>query len=170
MPDHYVTIKVTVDEDSHLEVGNRVLKAVVAEFQDRKGPVEVRGFDRQRLEKERDTFLAERNHYVGEVVRLEALAGRPRVPLIPPMTFDGQPLAGKVLVVTGTLPRRSRDETKDLIVQAGGVVKEAVGKGVDFLVAGDKPGSKLARARELGVKVLSEDELAAMIGLRPVSA
>lgn len=169
MPDHYVTIKITVDETSHVEVGNRVLKAVVAEFQDREGPVEVRGFDRQKLEKERDTFLEERNHYVGEVVRLEALTGHARTPLVPPETFDGKPLAGKTFVVTGTLAKRSRDEVKDLIVQAGGKISESVHKKVDFLVAGDKPGTKLARANELGIQVLSEKDLEDAIGLRPVS-
>ena len=68
-------------------------------------------------------------------------------------------LAGKVFVITGTLPRRSRDEAKAVIEAAGGKVTGSVSKKTDFLLAGEKAGSKLDKASELGVKVIDEDTL-----------
>ncbi|NQV24640.1 MAG: NAD-dependent DNA ligase LigA [Rhodopirellula sp.] len=72
-------------------------------------------------------------------------------------------LAGKTLVVTGTLQRFTRTEIKELIQQHGGRASSSVSKNTDFLVAGEAAGSKLEKAQELGVKVLSEDELFAML-------
>ena len=67
-------------------------------------------------------------------------------------------LAGKVLVVTGTLIDFTRDEIQDLIRQHGGRAASSVSKNTDYLVAGEKAGSKLAKAQQLGVAVLSEDD------------
>jgi len=71
-------------------------------------------------------------------------------------------LAGKTLVVTGTLASLGRDEAEELIRKAGGRAAGSVSKKTDFLVAGDKAGSKLDKARELGIPVLSEAEFLAM--------
>ena len=73
-------------------------------------------------------------------------------------------LTGKVFVITGTLPRRSRDDAKAAIEAAGGKVTGSVSKKTDYLLAGEKAGSKLDKAQSLGVKVISEDELDAMLG------
>lgn len=67
-------------------------------------------------------------------------------------------LAGKTIVVTGTLEKLGREEIEDLIRQHGGKPASNVSKKTDFVVAGEKAGSKLAKARELGVRVLSEAE------------
>jgi DNA ligase (NAD+) len=65
-------------------------------------------------------------------------------------------LAGKTLVLTGTLPNLSRDEATQLIAQAGGKVTGSVSKKTDYVIAGSDPGSKLVKAEQLGVPVLDE--------------
>jgi DNA ligase (NAD+) len=76
----------------------------------------------------------------------------------------GGPLSGKTLVVTGTLPTLSRDEAKDLIRAAGGHAAESVSKKTDYVVAGENAGSKLDKAQELGVTVIDEAGLKALVG------
>ena len=67
-------------------------------------------------------------------------------------------LFGKTFVVTGTLPTLARDEVKEMIRMAGGRVSSSVSRQTDFLLAGEKAGSKFASAQELGVKIITEDE------------
>jgi DNA ligase (NAD+) len=73
------------------------------------------------------------------------------------------PLKGLTFVLTGTLDHISRDEAKRLIEFAGGKVSGSVSKKTNYVVAGDDPGSKLAKARELSIRILSEEDLLAMI-------
>jgi DNA ligase (NAD+) len=74
-------------------------------------------------------------------------------------------LEGKQFVLTGRLARFSRDEAKQMIEQRGGRVTGSVTKKTDYLVVGEEPGSKLDRARELGVKVLDEAAVVSLLGL-----
>ncbi len=74
------------------------------------------------------------------------------------------PLAGKTLVLTGTLPDWSREEATERIMTAGGRVTSSVSKNTDFLVAGESPGSKLQKAERLGVTVLDEAGLRKALG------
>jgi DNA ligase (NAD+) len=67
-------------------------------------------------------------------------------------------LEGKTLVVTGTLVKYARDEIEELIARHGGHAASSVSKNTDYLVAGEKAGSKLAKAQELGVPVITEEE------------
>jgi DNA ligase (NAD+) len=72
---------------------------------------------------------------------------------------EGGPLEGKTFVLTGTLPNLSREEATKLIRDAGGKVTGSVSKNTDYLVAGDSPGSKLAKAEDVGTEILDEDAL-----------
>jgi len=78
-----------------------------------------------------------------------------------------QPLAGQTLVLTGTLPTLTRDQAKALIESAGGKVAGSVSKKTQHVVAGAEAGSKLDRARELGVNVLDEAGLLALLQPAP---
>jgi DNA ligase (NAD+) len=72
---------------------------------------------------------------------------------------EGGPLDGRTLVLTGTLPELTRDEATALIRRAGGKVTGSVSRKTDYVVAGDSPGSKRAKAEELGVQVIDEATL-----------
>jgi len=75
-----------------------------------------------------------------------------------------QPLSGKTLVVTGTLKNFSRSEIERLIKDLGGKVSGSVSKKTDYLVCGEEAGSKLSKATDLGVKVLTESEFQDLVG------
>jgi DNA ligase (NAD+) len=76
---------------------------------------------------------------------------------------DG-PLSGKAYVLTGTLPTLTRGQAAELIESAGGRVAGSVTRKTDAVVAGDDPGSKLEKAKELGVEVIDEAELLRRVG------
>src|SRR5687768_8074667 len=76
------------------------------------------------------------------------------------------PLSGKTLVVTGTLPSLSRSEAEEAIRAAGGHAASSVSAKTDYLVAGHKAGSKLAKAEELGVAILDEDGLRRLLEVK----
>lgn len=75
-----------------------------------------------------------------------------------------QPLAGKTIVVTGTLTLYTRDAIEQRIAQLGGRAASSVSSKTDFVVAGEKAGSKLAKAQQLGVQILTEAQFQALIG------
>jgi DNA ligase (NAD+) len=81
-----------------------------------------------------------------------------------PPGVDGANLSGKTFVVTGTLQRYSRDEIEELIKALGGKAAGSVSKKTSYVVAGESAGSKLDKARKLGVTVLTEDEFEKLIG------
>jgi DNA ligase (NAD+) len=78
--------------------------------------------------------------------------------------IEGGPLEGKTFVLTGTLPNLTREEATAMIKRAGGKVTGSVSRKTDHVVAGDSPGTKLARAEELGVAVLDENGLRKLLG------
>ena len=97
------------------------------------------------------------------VKRLKAAGIDPKMDK--PANAGALPLAGQTIVVTGTLPTMGRTEIEELIAKLGGKASGSVSKKTSFLVAGEEAGSKLAKAKELGVPVLTEAEFKQKIGL-----
>jgi DNA ligase (NAD+) len=107
-------------------------------------------------------FFAEAHNR--EVVEALARAGlHAKAPEAP--AGDNQRLAGRTLVLTGTMPNWSRDEATRYILAAGGKVSGSVSKKTAYVVAGEDAGSKLAKAVELGVPVLDEQGLKALLDM-----
>ena len=119
-------------------IGEEIAQALYAWFQDQKNQDLV-----SRLKASGLQLVSEQ--------KSQAIAINPRI-------------AGKIFVVTGTLPTLKRDEAKDMIKNAGGKVTDSVSKKTNYLVVGADAGSKLEKARSLGVECISEPELLALIG------
>lgn len=75
-----------------------------------------------------------------------------------------RPLEGKSFVITGTLENFSREEARELIENLGGRVLSSISRQTDYLVVGESPGSKLEKARQLGITTLNEKEFLALVG------
>ncbi len=84
-----------------------------------------------------------------------------------PAAVAPKPFSGKTFVITGTLPSLSRDDAKDRIEAAGGKVAGSVSKKTDYVVAGTEAGSKLVKAQDLGVAVIDEASLLALLDSPP---
>jgi DNA ligase (NAD+) len=82
----------------------------------------------------------------------------------------GGALSGKTVVITGTLPTMSRTKATEVIEAAGGRVTGSVSKSTDFLLAGEEAGSKLDKAKSLGVEIIDEAELLRRIGSAATSS
>jgi DNA ligase (NAD+) len=85
------------------------------------------------------------------------------VKVIEPKAKERGKLAGKVFIFTGALQTFGRDEARNIVESMGGTTASSVSKKVDFVVIGEDPGSKFDKAKELGIKVLSEEEFKKMI-------
>ncbi|CAJ0781433.1 DNA ligase [Ralstonia condita] len=92
-----------------------------------------------------------------DALRAELLA------IMPDEAAEAGVLSGKTVVLTGTLPNLTRDEAKAMLEAAGAKVSGSVSKKTDYVVAGEEAGSKLAKAEELGVKVLDEAGMLALL-------
>ena len=104
-----------------------------------------------------DFFALEQNRRLIE--RLKELGLNMRCDTVP----AAGTLSGKTFVLTGTLPTLSRSEAKAMIEAVGGKVSGSVSKKTGYVVAWEEAGSKLTKANELGIPVIGEDELRAMI-------
>ena len=81
-----------------------------------------------------------------------------------PRVWQGAPLAGQTVVITGTLPTLSREEAEARVRRAGGKTASSVSAKTSFVVAGENPGSKYDKARSLGIQVISEEEFLKKVG------
>lgn len=104
-------------------------------------------------------FFAEKKNQ--DVIRRLLAAG---VIPTPSISLGLRPLAGHSFVFTGGLESFSRDEAKNKVKELGGIVSSFVSRKTNYVVVGKDPGSKLARARELGVTILTEEEFKKLIG------
>lgn len=121
--------------------------------------VPLEGIGTEIIESLRQFFSEENNRAV--ITALQAVGAGTRSES-EPAAGDG-PLAGRSFVLTGTLPTLTRDEAAAMIRAAGGTVTGSVSRKTHYLVAGEAAGSKLERARELGVPILDEPALRALV-------
>jgi DNA ligase (NAD+) len=105
--------------------------------------------------------LAPNRDLVGKLAAAGVRVAEERAPTVEAV---GRPLAGLVFVVTGTLPSLSREQAQELIKSHGGKVTGSVSSKTNYLLAGENAGSKLSKAQELGVPVISEEQLRDLIG------
>lgn len=123
--------------------------------------IQIDGFGEKTAESVRAWF----NQPSNRMLVAELLAARVS-PTPPAASSVGGTLAGKTLVLTGTLPSLSREEAQAMIETAGGKVSGSVSKKTHYVVAGEEAGSKLEKARALGVEVLDETGLRALLAPR----
>ena len=90
--------------------------------------------------------------------------------MTPRAVVAGGPLSGKSVVITGTLPTLSRAKATAMIEAAGGRVTGSVSKSTSFLVSGEEAGSKLEKAKALGVDIIDEAELLRRVGSSATSS
>jgi DNA ligase (NAD+) len=147
-------------------VGEHLANVLAVEFKSLDG---LRAADRERLESIREVgpvvaesirafFENKKNLRVLEKLR----RGGVKFPVLS-SSSGPQPLAGQTFVLTGGLSSMTRDEAKARIEQLGGRVTSSVSRKTDAVIVGQDPGSKLDRARKLGIKILDEDELKKLI-------
>lgn len=108
-----------------------------------------------------DWFAQPRNQDV--LKKLKKVGMWPTMELADKSAAEKLPLSGKTFVITGTLPSFSRKEAKAFIQANGGKVVGSVSAKTDYLLAGEKAGSKLEKARELGVEIVSEEAIKALV-------
>jgi DNA ligase (NAD+) len=148
----FVTAEALAEHFGTIEALVNATEAEITEV-DGVGPI-LAGQLREELSDETTLDLVARLRERG--VRFELSASERRA--------ESGPLEGKTFVLTGTLPDLSREQATKMIRRAGGKVTGSVSKKTDYVVAGESPGSKLAKAEELGTEVLDEDGLRKLVG------
>ncbi len=124
---------------------------------DQEALLHVEGVGEQVAGSIREFFENERNQALIRRLREAGVRG------LPPAPAAASPLGGKTFVFTGGLAGLSRDEAKTMVAARGGKVTSSVSAKTDYVVAGADPGSKLAKAEALGVKILNEAEFRELI-------
>ncbi len=114
------------------------------------------------------TSLITAFHQRTERAAIDRMANELRIEDMEEVVNEGSAIAGKTMVFTGTLTRMGRSEAKAKAESLGAKVSGSVSARTDILVAGEKAGSKVKKAQEIGVRVISEDEWLALAGLSDV--
>ncbi|MGI6005413.1 MAG: helix-hairpin-helix domain-containing protein, partial [Christensenellales bacterium] len=149
-------------------VGRKTARDISAHFGDFES---VRAADLEELLKidEVGPVIAENiRHFFGDghiaagIDRLLSLGVSPKS-MKPAQAAESLPLAGKTFVLTGALSLMTRNEAGDRLMALGAEVPAAVSKSTDYVIAGERAGSKLTKARQLGVPVLSEQDLLSIL-------
>jgi DNA ligase (NAD+) len=121
--------------------------------------VQIEGFGEKTADAVRAWFSNEENRVLVAELQAAGLAPTP-----PAEAAAGGALAGKTVVLTGTLPTLSREEATALIEAAGGKVSGSVSRKTHYVLAGEEAGSKLEKAKALGVTVIDEAGLKELLG------
>ena len=108
-------------------------------------------------------FSKEENFCIWEELQMMMIQ-KPVQPVAKNNTQDN-PFAGKTIVVTGKVEPYTRDEMNSLIASLGAVAGSSVSRKTDYLVCGEKAGSKLSKAQELGIEVIDEAEMLRLLGV-----
>ena len=95
--------------------------------------------------------------------RMKELGIRPKSEKVSAKRAAELPLAGKTFVLTGTLPSMTREEATEKIEALGGHVTGSVSKNTDYVLAGAGPGSKIDKAKELGIRIIDEAEFRKLV-------
>jgi DNA ligase (NAD+) len=122
---------------------------------------QVEGIGPERARRIHDYFAAESNRQLVEDFREFGLTLTEERRAVP---AGAAGLTGKTVVVTGSLKNYGREEIEALVRKLGGKPAGSVSKKTDYVVAGDKAGSKLDKAKQLGVTVLTEEEFEKLVG------
>lgn len=146
-------------------IGARGAKAIASHFQNIDNIMKATADEVSAIPDIGEKMAESLVHYFNEpetidLIEKMRLAG---VNMIAEKTATGGSLSGKTFVLTGTLPTLKRAEAEKIIEDNGGKVSSSVSKKTDFVVAGEEAGSKLEKAQKLGVSVISEAELLALI-------
>ena len=148
-------------------VGSRVADALAASFPSMKD-LRAAGADRLAEAEEVGPVIASSvRAFLSSKRNLEAIAKLERAGVamaVGRAAAGRRPLKGKVVVITGALDGMTREEARAAVTGAGGRVSESVSRRTDFVVVGRDPGSKHAKAVELGVKIVTEKELRKLLG------
>jgi len=150
------------------EVGEATAASVASHFGRLANVIAATEEDLQRVPDVGPVVAARIRAFFAEEHNLEVIARMQEYGVVwqesdPKVVAEDGILAGKTFVITGTLPTMTRDAAKDLIQAAGGKVAGSVSSKTDYLVAGEKAGSKLAKAEKLNVDIIDEADLLKLV-------
>ncbi|MBI4857061.1 MAG: NAD-dependent DNA ligase LigA [Acetobacterium woodii] len=146
-------------------VGARGAKILAEHYQKMENLIEAKADDLKEIFEIGEKMATEIVDFFQTPTNIEIIRGLDKAGLnmIQETRLDSQTLAGKTFVLTGTLPTLDRREAKALIEANGGKVSSSVSKKTDFLLSGEKSGSKHSKAQELGVAIIDEEQFLALV-------